>query len=453
MSDAVSGGWELELKIPPKMLPFWTQQKRHKIARGGRGSAKSWSVAGMLVTKGVYRRQRWLCCREIQKSIKESSHKLLANRIEDLRLTQVYDIQRDTIKGPHGTEFLFAGLQDHTADSIKSYEDLDGAWVEEAHTVSSRSANILIPTVRGSMASRAAGEMSELWWTYNPTDGDDYIHKIAENPDEDTLVVDINWRDNPWFPAELELERVRMRRTSEDLYQHIWEGKLRSAAGLIFKRHWFKFYSSLPQHLSNYLSTDYAGGPDPDNPEADPDFTEHGAWGLDHVGDLYATDWWYGQEDPEKYITAAIAMIKRRKPLKWFEEKGVILRSIDGAIRKRLLENKDARGNPDPIYVLRESLASAGSKSDRALGFAARAAARTVWLPAKAAWGERLLNQLCAFTGEDGKKDDAVDVCSLIARGLDQMHNAQNPKLPKRKSWKDELLEMSGKGRRNPATA
>ena len=406
---------QLIVDIPRKMGPFVAEKRRHKIARGGRGSAKSWSVARILVARGIRQRTRWLCCREVQKSIRESSHRLIADQIESLGLGRLYDIQRDVIKGPRGTEFVFAGLQDHTADSLKSYENFDGAWIEEAHTVSADSANILIPTIRN--------PGSELWWTYNPNLADDYIHQVAENPDEHTLVVDINWRDNLWFPAELELERLRMKALNEDLYQHIWEGKLRSIAGLLFKRNWFKFYDSLPARLSPYMASDYAGAPDL-NSDREPDYTEHGIGQLDPIGDLYLTDWYSGQVDPEVWIDAAVQLVARRKPRKWFEEKGVILRSLDGAITKRLRERN--------VWVVREALASAGNKAERALGFAARCSAGAVWLPQNQPWAERLVNQLCSFTGEQGRVDDGVDVCSLLARGLDQMHNAREA-VPKTK--------------------
>lgn len=394
----------LRLEVPAKMLPFATQAKRHKIARGGRGSGKSWSVARILAAKGCAEPRRILCVREVQKSIKESSHRLLADTIQAMGLGGFYDVQQNAIKGPNGTEFAFAGLQDHTADSLKSYEGFDIAWVEEAHTVSERSAQILIPTIRK--------PGSELWWTYNPENEDDFVHVTAENPDDNTLVVNINWRDNPWFPDELELERQKLLAINPDLYRHVWEGECRSVGGVLFKREWFRFYDALPAGLNRYIASDYAVTPDGG------DFTEHGVWGLSKDGDLYAVDWWSGQTDPAEWIDAWLGLVKRHKPLAAFEEKGVILRAVDSAITKRMRETQ--------TFVRRVPLASAGSKQERALGFAARAAAGTVYLP-RTPWATRLLNQLCAFNGEDGRTDDAVDVCSLAGRGLDVMTNGRLP--------------------------
>lgn len=396
----------LRLDVPAVMLPFWTEKRRHKIARGGRGSAKSWSIARMLATRGIIQPTRWLCCRETQKSIKESSLRLLADQIQALNLGYYYDVQQQAIKGQAGTsaadsEFAFAGLKEHTADSIKSYEGFDGAWIEEAHSVSERSATVLIPTIRK--------PGSELWWSYNPEQDEDYVHQLAAMDDPDTLVITINWRDNPWFPPELEKERLKLQRINSDLYQHVWEGQCRSAAGLMFKRDWFQFYDVLPSRLNLYLASDYAVTPDGG------DHTEHGVWGLASTGDLYAVDWWYGQTDPAEWIDAWIGLVGQHKPLAAFEEKGVILRAVESSITKRMREMQ--------TFVRRVALPSAGGKAERALGFAARASAGTVYLP-RLPWAVRLLNQLCAFNGEDGRQDDGVDVCSLIGRGLDSMANA-----------------------------
>lgn len=411
----------LRLEVPAKMLPFATERKRHKIARGGRGSGKSWSVARILSAMAYSEPKRVLCVREVQKSIKESSHRLLADTIQAMGLGGFFDVQQTAIKGPNGSEFAFAGLQDHTADSLKSYEGFDICWIEEAHTVTDRSAQILIPTIRK--------PGSELWWTYNPENEDDFIHHKAEHPDDNTLVVTINHRDNRWFPAELEQERLSLQAINPDLYRHVWEGECRSIGGIIFKRDWFQFYDRLPERLNYYLASDYAVTPD------DGDHTEHGVWGLSNNGDLYAVDWWYGQTDPAEWIDKWIELIAKYRPLAAFEEKGVILRAVEPAINRRMRETR--------TFVRRVPLASAGSKAERALGFAARASAGAVYLP-RTPWAVRLLNQLCAFNGEDGRADDAVDVCSLVGRGLDEMANAGKPEVKRPRQRGDyEVMEES----------
>ena len=178
----------------------------------------------------------------------------------------------------------------------------------------------------------------------------DYVYdRFVKHRDPDAWVVQINWRDNPWFGEVMDTERRKLKAINEDLYQHVWEGKCRSLAGLLFKRKWFKFYTEAPDNLRPYMASDYATmEPDEDNPN--PDYTEHGIGSLDEDGNLYLTDWYSGQDSPETWIDEAVKLIKRRKPLMWFEEKGVILRSLTGAIAKRLRERK--------VFIVREGLAS-----------------------------------------------------------------------------------------------
>lgn len=387
----------------PDAFGAFARPCRHKVAYGGRGGGKSWAVARMLLLMGGQRPLRILCTREVQKSLKDSSFKLLADQIETLGLGAFYDVQATTIKGRNGTEFLFAGLQDHTVESIKSYEGVDIAWVEEAQSVSARSAEILVPTIRK--------PGSEIWWTFNPTREDDYVYqRFVKGHDDQAIVLPVNYTENPWFPEVLDVERKRLQAINDDLYRHVWLGECRSAAGLLFKREWFKFYDRKPERLNVYMASDYAVTPE------DGDFTEHGVWGIDEHGELYALDWWSGQTDPDTWVQAWLALVRRWNPLYAFEESGVILRAVDGAI-KRSMQHSDT-------YVVRQPIASAGNKLSRALGFAARASAGTVWLPKSAPWTERLVNQLCAFDGIDGHRDDMVDVCSLVARGLTKMADA-----------------------------
>jgi len=405
----------VDVRLPAKLRPLaqvWQRPDiRHACAYGGRGSAKSHTIAQIWLLRGMESPERVLCFREIQKSIRDSVHRLLSDKINAMGLGPFYEVTRDEIRGRNGTLFLFAGLRDHTADSVKSFEGLTGAWGEEAHSITEESALKLIPTVRGCSDPK-------IFWSWNPESETDYVHqRFVVRGDPSAVVVKANYLDNPWFPPPLEAERLHLKALNEDLYRHVWEGECRTAAGLLFKRHWFKWYDKAPERLNKYLASDYAVSQD------EGDFTEHGIFGLDESGDLWITDWWYGQTDPETWIDAAFAMIRRHQPLAWFEEKGVILRAVDASITKRMRERQ--------TFVGRHPLASAGNKAERALGFAARASAGTVWLPKGQPWAERLVNQLCAFNGEDGRVDDGVDVCSLAARGLDTMMNARPAPKPK----------------------
>ncbi|HAI58289.1 MAG TPA: PBSX family phage terminase large subunit, partial [Xanthomonadaceae bacterium] len=273
-----------DIRLPAKLRPLagiWTRPEiRHAAIYGGRGSAKSHSVATLWLLRGMEHRERVLCFREIQKSIRDSVHRLLTDKINDYGLGPFYEVTRDEIRGANGTLFLFTGLRDHTADSVKSYEGLTGAWGEEAHTITEDSALKLIPTVRGC-------DDPKIIWTWNPENESDYVHnRFVVRGDPTALVIKMNHRDNPWFPPALEAERQHLLAINEDLHNHVWEGECRSAAGLLFKRHWFKWYDRAPDRLNTYLASDYAVTQDGG------DWTEHGVGGLDDRGELWLLDWW-----------------------------------------------------------------------------------------------------------------------------------------------------------------
>lgn len=417
---------QVNLNLPVKLLPI-LKPRRFKVMHGGRGGAKSHTVAQVLLMLSMQRKLRILCVREVQKSLKDSVWQLLLDYMDRHNLRSFFDVVKTDSRITcrlTGSTFAFSGLKDHTADSIKSFEGADIVWVEEAHSVTAHSWTILIPTIL-----RTDG--AEIWATFNPDDESDYVYdRFVKRGDPNAWVVEINWRENPWFNTAMNEERLQLKALNDDLYQHVWEGKCRSAAGLLFKRRWFKRYplGKHPERLSLYLASDYAvTDVDDDTVQHEPDFTEHGCWGLDENGELWAVDWWSGQTDPHVWIQAWIALAKRHKPLMAFEEAGVIHRSQNAAINKAMREKQ--------VFTHREVLPSAGNKASRALGFAARAAAGTVWIP-ECEWGDRLVNQLCAFNGQDGRTDDMVDVCSLLARGLDDMVNAHPPPAPKKQGPK-----------------
>lgn len=208
--------------FPAKLRPLF-KPARYKVARGGRGSAKSWGFARALLAMGADRCIRVLCAREVQASIKESVHQLLKDQIEAMGLGPEYDVYETEIRGKNGTLFAFAGLLQHTVTSIKSYEGFDYVWVEEGQTVSNRSWRVLIPTIRK--------DGSEIWVTFNPElDTDDTYVRFVENTPPDCVLIEMNWRDNPWFNDVLNAERLHDKRTlpKED-YDNIWEGKCRSS--------------------------------------------------------------------------------------------------------------------------------------------------------------------------------------------------------------------------------
>lgn len=209
----------MNVDLPEKLGFLLTSKQRYLGAKGGRGSAKSWSVAKALLILGTTRKLRILCAREVQKSIKQSVHKLLKDQIEALGLSKFYEVLDNEIRGRNGTEFSFSGLSDQTADSIKSFEGVDICWVEEAQSISRRSWKILIPTIR------KAG--SQIFITFNPElDTDETYDRFVTNAPDSCQIVDMNYTDNPWFPDVLEQERLHAKATLPAAeYENIWEGK------------------------------------------------------------------------------------------------------------------------------------------------------------------------------------------------------------------------------------
>jgi len=211
----------LDMMLPEK-LEFLASPARYKVAYGGRGSAKSWSYARSLLALGMYKKERNLCAREVQNSIKQSVHKLLCDQIAGMGLSSFYTPYETEIRGRNGTEFLFTGLSNLTVDTIKSFEGVDRCWVEEGQTITKRSWDILIPTIRK--------DHSEIWVSLNPDlESDETYQRFVKNPPPDCISREINWRDNPWFNEVLNKERLHCKATDPDNYDNIWEGKCRPA--------------------------------------------------------------------------------------------------------------------------------------------------------------------------------------------------------------------------------
>lgn len=206
----------------PEKCGFLFEPARFKILYGGRDGAKSWSIARALLLEGASTPLQIGCFREVQKSIKDSVHQLLSNQIEALGLGHFYSILATEIRGANGTVFGFAGLSAQTRDSIKSWEGLDRAWVEEAQSVSKRSWDILEPTIRK--------PGSEIWASFNPSmDTDETYKRFVLNPSPEVRAVNINWDDNPWRSTVLDAARERMKVEAPEDYLHIYGGQCRPA--------------------------------------------------------------------------------------------------------------------------------------------------------------------------------------------------------------------------------
>jgi phage terminase large subunit len=161
-----------------------------------------------------------VCIREVQKDLSQSSKRLIESKLARYGLTERdgFKIYKDSIATPGDGLIIFKGMNDYTADSIKSLEGFKRAWWEEAQTATGHSLNLLKPTMR------ASG--SQLWFSWNPrrkTDPIDIMLRGEQIP-TGTLIVRANWNDNPWFTAELEQERQDCIRMQPEQYDHIWEG-------------------------------------------------------------------------------------------------------------------------------------------------------------------------------------------------------------------------------------
>ena len=222
-----------EIRVPIKFKPLYIhlqQSKLFYVYHGGRGGGKSWEIADFLLIEGARRKHRILCCREVQKSIKQSVHQLLSDRIVALGLSSFYQVLDTEIRGSNGTEFFFAGLLSHTVESVKSFEGATITWIEEAQTVSAFSLSVLIPTV-------IRTEKPMIIMSLNPKMPSDavYADYVAKERD-DTVCVQINYTDNRHCPVEMIAQAEQLMRDDYDKYEHIWLGRPKEIAdGAIYK--------------------------------------------------------------------------------------------------------------------------------------------------------------------------------------------------------------------------
>ena len=244
-----------EIALPDAFRPLFLPS-RYKAFYGGRGSGKSHSVATALVLMAAAQPLRILAAREIQRSIRDSSKRLLDDRIAALGLKPRYRSTAEGIRGRNGSQFLFAGLRSNP-ESIKSMEGIDIAWVEEAATVSQRSLDILVPTIRK--------PGSELWFTWNPRDPSDPVDAMFRRGPArpDAILARVDYGDNPWFPAVLEAERLWDRARDPEKYAHVWEGAYQLHAETRVFRRWRIDSLAVPEGARPYYGADWGFAADP----------------------------------------------------------------------------------------------------------------------------------------------------------------------------------------------
>lgn len=251
---------EVEASFPPILDGFFDSGHRFYVLHGGRGSAKSWSVAQEIIVRAFSGKERILCCREIQNSIKQSVKKLLADQIEAMGVKGLFKITDAAIFCPMtGTEFIFSGLWNNI-DSIKSMEGVTICWVEEAQMMSRDSWEVLKPTIR------APGSIIIL--TMNPRFASDPAYQDFIEPEDvraDAKVLQVNYIHNPWFPDTALVEEMEwMRQNNPGLYKHIWLGELHlDDDALVFQGNVRMEHFHTPDDAQLMFGQDYGFSVDP----------------------------------------------------------------------------------------------------------------------------------------------------------------------------------------------
>lgn len=251
------------VELPPKLIPVFTPpwgDVQYRAARGGRGSGKSYNFAKMAAIRGMTEPLRILATREIQSSIKESFHaELKAAIASEPWLEAHYDVGVDYLRGRNGTEFLFKGLR-HNIQGIKSTAKVDLTIVEEAEDVPENSWLALEATV-------FRQPKSELWAIWNPLlDGSPIDMRMIKNPPDNAIVAEINWNDNPFFPAGLDkLRRREQERLDPNTYAHVWDGAyLVNSDSQVFAGKWrVDDFTPQPAWDGPYQGGDFGYGQDP----------------------------------------------------------------------------------------------------------------------------------------------------------------------------------------------
>lgn len=246
----------IDINCPAVFRGLWENKCRYKVLYGGRGSGKTHQVAEYLVVNSLLQKEKILCTREIQRSIKESVHAVLVSKINALGLGKYFTITENKISNITGSEFIFAGLR-MNIDSIKSIEGITKCWIEEAQSVSRKSLDILRPTIRA--------KDSEIIITFNPEREQDPVWQdfIINTPDS-AYVQKVNYNDNPFFPDDLEKERKECFDKNQDDYKWIWLGELRKISDAqIFKNVYEVHEFETPKNARFYHGADWGFADDP----------------------------------------------------------------------------------------------------------------------------------------------------------------------------------------------
>lgn len=245
----------VDFYMPDKAVEVLGSDYREKVLEGGRGSGKSYSMADAILARCVVSPLRILCTRETQKSIKDSVHKLLSDRIQALGLSDYFTIQRDLITSKCGSEIIFKGLR-HNIAEIKSTEGIDICWVEEAEKVSEESWITLIPTIRK--------EGSEIWISFNQeSEKSATRERFITNPAPYCISAHLTYRDNKYFPDVLRKLMEYDRTNDPEKYDHVWEGNLKKYHDALIFTKVFEEGFEAPKCVQFYYGCDWGFSNDP----------------------------------------------------------------------------------------------------------------------------------------------------------------------------------------------
>lgn len=247
---------ELVLDTPRVYVPLLGRH-RYLGAWGGRGSGKSHFFAELLIERQLTSKCDAVCIRENQKSLDQSVKKLLEHKIEAMNAGAYFEVQDAKIKNSNGGLTIFQGMQNHTADSIKSLQGYDVAWVEEAQTLSQRSLDMLRPTIRN--------DASELWFSWNPRKETDPVDVLlrGEFPPPDAMVIQVNYEDNPYFPEVLRVEMEYDRLRDFDKYAHVWRGEYEQNSEARVFKNWRIEEFEAPEGVIFRMGADWGFSVDP----------------------------------------------------------------------------------------------------------------------------------------------------------------------------------------------
>jgi phage terminase large subunit len=230
---------------------------RYKAAFGGRGSAKSHFFAELMIEENVEKKLDNVCLRETLKSLEFSVKKLLELKIESMNVGDYFEVQDRRILTKRGGVIIFEGMQNHTADSIKSLEGFDRAWFEEAQAASQKSLDLLRPTIRK--------PGSEMWFSWNPDSPTDPIDQLlrGEFLPPGSVVVESNYMDNPWLPDVLRCELEYDRSRDFDKFSHIWLGQYKQHSEARVFKNWSIEEFERPAGTIYRLGADWGYSVDP----------------------------------------------------------------------------------------------------------------------------------------------------------------------------------------------